>query len=55
MKRNIICWILVCLLAISMTAHDYSKDLPTLQEIKPGHFVYANNAEIEQYRKELKD
>ena len=34
--------------------HDYSKDKPTLQEIIPGHFVYANNPEIEQYRKMLK-
>ena len=35
-------------------AHDYSKDLPKLHEIKPGHFIYANSAEIEEYKKELK-
>lgn len=34
--------------------HDYSKDLPTLKEIKEGHFIYCNNAEFEQYKKELK-
>ncbi len=34
--------------------HDYSKDLPTLKEIKEGHFIYCNNAELEQYKKELK-
>lgn len=34
--------------------HDYSQHLPELHEIKPGHFIYANDAEIEQYKKELK-
>ena len=34
--------------------HDYSKDLPTLKEIKEGHFIYCNNAEFEQYKQELK-
>ena len=36
------------------TAHDYSVDGPTLKEIKPGHFIYCNDAELEQYKKELK-
>ncbi len=35
--------------------HDYAEDKPTLYEIKKGHFVYANDAEIKAYKKELKD
>lgn len=31
------------------SCHDYSKDQPRWVEIKEGHFVLANNAEIEQY------
>ena len=34
--------------------HDYSEQEPTLQEIKPGHFVLANDAEIAEYKKGLK-
>jgi len=34
--------------------HDYSTDLPKLHEIKEGHFVYANDKEIAEYRKVLK-
>ena len=34
--------------------HDYSKDLPSLKEIKEGHFIYCNNEEFEKYKKELK-
>ena len=34
-------------------AHDYSKDQPTLREIRPGHFIRCNDAEFEQYQKEL--
>ena len=34
--------------------HDYSKDLPTLKEIKEGHFIYCNNEEFERYKTELK-
>ncbi len=33
--------------------HDYSEDEASLREILPGHFVKCNNAEEEQYRKEL--
>lgn len=36
------------------TTHDYSSDLPELHEIKEGHFIYANQAEIAAYKKELK-
>ncbi len=35
--------------------HDYSKEKPTLQEIVPGHFVLANSAEMEKYRKRIKE
>lgn len=34
--------------------HDYSEELPELHEIRPGHFIYANSKEIEQYKSELK-
>ena len=37
----------------ALAEHDYSVDKPTLREILPGHFVYCNNAEELQYRKEL--
>lgn len=33
--------------------HDYSVDKPSMVEIKPNHFVWANQAEAERYRKEL--
>ncbi len=33
--------------------HDYSVDQPTMREIKPGHFVYCNDAEEKKYREEL--
>ena len=38
-----------------LAAHDYSEQQPTFREIKPGHFVQCNDAEFEQYLKELKD
>ncbi len=37
-----------------ISAHDYSKELPEMREIKPGHFVYCNSEELEAYKKELK-
>ena len=33
--------------------HDYSVDKPSMHEITPGHFIYCNEAELEEYRKEL--
>jgi oligopeptide transport system ATP-binding protein len=33
--------------------HDYSKQKPSLHEILPGHFVLANDAEIEKYKQEI--
>ncbi|MEG0177819.1 ATP-binding cassette domain-containing protein [Anaerorhabdus sp.] len=35
-------------------AHDYSVDKPAFHEIKPGHFVWANEKELAQYKLELK-
>ena len=35
--------------------HDYSKEQPSFQEIRPGHFVYASDSEMEKYRKELEE
>ena len=35
-------------------AHDYSVHKPSLMEIKPGHFIYCNEEEFEQYKKEVK-
>lgn len=34
--------------------HDYSLQEPSLREISNGHFVLANDAEFENYKKELK-
>jgi len=34
--------------------HNYEEDLPSLQEIKKGHFVFANEEEMKEYRKGLK-
>ncbi len=35
--------------------HDYSKEKPRLVEILPGHFILANNPEIEKYKKEIEE
>ena len=37
----------------SLAEHDYSVDKPTMREIKPGHFVYCNDAEEQRYKEEL--
>lgn len=34
--------------------HDYSQDKPSMVEIKPGHFIFCNNKELEEYKKSLK-
>ena len=34
-------------------AHDYSAQQPTLREIEPGHWILCNDAEFEQYQKEI--
>lgn len=36
-----------------LAAHDYSVQQPYMQEITPGHFIYCNDAEFEQYKKEI--
>ena len=33
--------------------HDYSVEKPEMVEIKPGHFVWANKTEVENYKKDL--
>ncbi len=33
--------------------HDYSVDKPSFHEIKPGHFIWANEKELAQYKKEI--
>ena len=38
-----------------LTAHDYSQELPVMQEILPGHFILCNSAELENYKKEIKE
>ena len=35
-------------------AHDYSEFKPSLMEIKPGHFIYCNEPEFEEYKKIIK-
>ena len=34
--------------------HDYSVDKPTFREVKPGHFVYGNEKELEGYREAIR-
>ncbi len=41
------------LLVYDPSIHDYSKDKPVWEEILPGHFVYGNQKELEQYRLEI--
>ncbi len=41
------------LLIYDPSIHDYSQDAPVWEEILPGHFVYGNTKELEQYRKEI--
>jgi oligopeptide transport system ATP-binding protein len=38
-----------------VTDHDYSKEKPTLQEIRPGHFVLANSQEIKSYQTKIRN
>lgn len=41
------------LIVYDPSIHDYSVDKPVWEEILPGHFIYANQKELEDYRKEL--
>lgn len=36
-----------------VAAHDYSEQGPYMQEILPGHFIYCNDKEFEQYKQEI--
>ena len=38
-----------------LAEHDYSVNKPTLREITPGHFIYCNDVEFENYQKVLKN
>ena len=35
--------------------HDYSVDKPELRELKPGHLVYCNEAELAEYKSQIKE
>lgn len=37
-----------------ITDHDYSVEKPSMREVAPGHFVYCNSVEEEEYKKILK-
>ena len=37
------------------TVHDYSSDKPFWAEVSPGHFIWANKAELESYRAKLQE
>ena len=37
-----------------LVAHNYTVEGPTMREVAPGHFVYCNEAEYQQYLEELK-
>ena len=41
------------LIVYDPSVHDYSVDKPVWEEIKDGHFVYGNQRELEQYRKDI--
>lgn len=35
--------------------HDYETDKPSMVEIRPGHYVWANQAELARYKEALKN
>lgn len=41
------------LIVYDPSVHDYSVDKPVWEEIIEGHFIYGNQRELEQYRKEV--
>lgn len=41
------------LIVYEPSVHDYSVDKPIWEEILPGHFVYGNQHELDQYRNEI--
>ena len=42
------------LVVYDVSQHDYSTDKPSFVEITPGHFVWANQAEVAEYQKIIK-
>lgn len=42
------------LIVYDKSIHDYSVDKPKWVEIKPGHFVYANDKEVAEYKANIK-
>ena len=38
-----------------LSAHDYSKEGPTMREILPGHFILCNSEEFAKYQEEIKN
>ena len=44
-----------CLVVYNPNMHDYSKDKPSFEEVKPGHYVYGNALELEGYRAAVKN
>ena len=42
------------LIVYDPSQHDYTVDKPSFQEIKPGHFIWANEKEMEVYRTQIK-
>ena len=36
-----------------LAEHDYSVDQPQMREVRPGHFVYCNDAEYQKYKQAL--
>lgn len=38
-----------------LSAHDYSKERPTMREVIPGHFILCNSEEFKKYQEEIKE
>ncbi len=43
------------LIVYDESVHDYSVDKPSFREIRPGHWVWANDKEFAEYQKQLQD
>ena len=42
------------MILVNPDQHDYETDKPSMVEIRPGHYVWANQEELERYKKEMK-
>ena len=40
---------------VPLRDHDYSKELPAMREVVPGHFVMCNQEEFDRYQQQLKE